>query len=73
MTIIEPFVTLGKLGAGFRHEQELTPAHVREADVVVIATDHSEFDYEMIAANASAIFDTRNRISGEAAGDFERL
>jgi UDP-N-acetyl-D-glucosamine dehydrogenase len=30
-------------------------------DLVVVATDHSEFDYELIHQNALAILDTRNR------------
>lgn len=73
VTIVEPFVAVGRLDDRFRHELELTPAHVQEADVVIIATDHSQFDYEMLARSATALFDTRNSISGEVAGDFERL
>lgn len=33
---------------------------VSNADLVLIATAHSSFDYEMIQQNAKAIFDTRN-------------
>lgn len=32
----------------------------READLVVLVTDHSNFDYERIAGEAGLIFDTRN-------------
>jgi len=30
--------------------------------MVIITTDHSAIDYEMIVKNAKAIFDTRNAI-----------
>ena len=73
VTIIEPFVAEGRLDDKYRHYRELTAAHVKESDVVVIATDHSVFDYQMLAETASALFDTRNRITGTVAGDFERL
>ena len=33
---------------------------VSGADVVVITTDHSDFDYERIVANARVVIDTRN-------------
>jgi len=31
-------------------------------DLVIIATDHSEFDYQLVAGHAKAILDTRNAI-----------
>lgn len=33
---------------------------VKEADIVIITTDHSDYDYEKIAAEAKIIYDTRN-------------
>lgn len=33
---------------------------IKSADVVVITTDHSDYDYERIIAEASLIYDTRN-------------
>ncbi|CAG7656175.1 nucleotide sugar dehydrogenase [Paenibacillus allorhizosphaerae] len=38
----------------------LTDEAISAADIVVITTDHSSFDYEMIGQNAKLIFDTRN-------------
>lgn len=38
----------------------LTEEAVENADLVVITTDHSDFDYEMIGRKAHLIFDTRN-------------
>jgi UDP-N-acetyl-D-glucosamine dehydrogenase len=38
----------------------LTPANLRRADIVVIVTDHSTYDYAMIVKHARMILDTRN-------------
>lgn len=38
----------------------LTPEAVSAADLILIATDHSDVDYNMIAKNAAAVLDTRN-------------
>ena len=40
----------------------LTPESVANADCVVIATDHSDLDYEMIGAKARRVVDTRNAL-----------
>jgi len=73
VTVVEPFVDLGRLDSSYRHLQELTPDEVSGSDVVVVATDHSQFDYDMVAEKATAVFDTRNRITGPVSGEFERL
>lgn len=43
---------------------ELTEEELTRADCVVIATDHSCFDYEWIADRASILVDTRNTTKG---------
>ena len=40
--------------------QELTPAYLNSLDCVLIATDHSAYDYEMIVQHAKLVIDTRN-------------
>jgi UDP-N-acetyl-D-glucosamine dehydrogenase len=40
--------------------QELTPEFLSSLDAVLIATDHSAFDYEMIVEHAPLVIDTRN-------------
>ena len=40
--------------------QELTPAFLQSLDAVLIATDHSAFDYDMIVKHAPLVIDTRN-------------
>ncbi|RJP18055.1 MAG: nucleotide sugar dehydrogenase [Deltaproteobacteria bacterium] len=41
-----------------------TAAALRKADCVVIVTDHSAFDYKLVAREAKAIVDTRNAMKG---------
>jgi UDP-N-acetyl-D-glucosamine dehydrogenase len=43
----------------------LTPASVRKYDCVLISTDHSCVDYEMIVKNAKLVVDTRNATGGK--------
>jgi UDP-N-acetyl-D-glucosamine dehydrogenase len=38
----------------------LTPANLKKYDVVLISTDHSAYDYEMITKHARVVVDTRN-------------
>jgi len=39
---------------------KLTPGKVRKYDAVVVVTDHSQVDYELVRKNAKLIVDTRN-------------
>ena len=40
--------------------QKLTKPTLSNVDAVVIATDHSNYDYEWIVKNAKLVVDTRN-------------
>jgi len=40
--------------------KKLTPAMLKSYDCVLIATDHTDYDYETIAKNANLVVDTRN-------------
>jgi UDP-N-acetyl-D-glucosamine dehydrogenase len=40
--------------------QELTPEFLQSLDAVLIATDHSAFDYDRIVEHAPLVVDTRN-------------
>jgi UDP-N-acetyl-D-glucosamine dehydrogenase len=46
-------------GATFK-SKKLTPAMIEKMDVVVITTDHSDYDYDMIVKHAKVVVDTRN-------------
>ena len=44
--------------------QDLTPEYLRSLDAILIATDHSDFDYDAIVEHAPLVIDTRNATSG---------
>jgi len=39
---------------------KLTAPLIKSADLIVVVTDHSSYDYQWIVDNAAAVFDTRN-------------
>ena len=47
---------------------ELTPQTIAAYDCVLIATDHSSYDYEAIVKNAKLVVDTRNATRRVKAG-----
>lgn len=51
-------------GSGPVRRVEATPDEIAQADLVVLLTDHDAFDYEATPAQAQAVLDTRNRMSG---------
>ncbi|MBN1428969.1 MAG: nucleotide sugar dehydrogenase [Anaerolineae bacterium] len=58
----DPFVAdLGHEGLAMK-TVDLTPATLAEMDCVVVITDHSQYDWEMIAGNARIVVDSRNAL-----------
>ena len=45
---------------------------IKEKDIIIIITDHSMINYEVIVENAKIVFDTRNVIKGDI-GNVEKL
>jgi len=41
---------------------DLTPESIQSFNVVVLATDHDSFDYELITREAKLVVDTRGRL-----------
>ncbi|ROL56495.1 nucleotide sugar dehydrogenase [Bacteroidetes/Chlorobi group bacterium ChocPot_Mid] len=57
----DPYIPQIKVnGQKFDSVKNLTSKLIKNYDIVVVTTDHSVFDYEMIAKNAKSIIDTRN-------------
>ncbi|MBI3258749.1 MAG: nucleotide sugar dehydrogenase [Ignavibacteriae bacterium] len=48
------------LGTIVNSEKVLTPELLQGHDIIVITTDHSDFDYDMIVKNSRVVIDTRN-------------
>jgi UDP-N-acetyl-D-glucosamine dehydrogenase len=56
----DPFVPEFRWDNGKHKSVNITPAEIRKYDLVVILTNHTQYDYEMIVKNAKAVFDCRN-------------
>jgi UDP-N-acetyl-D-glucosamine dehydrogenase len=61
-TVVDPYVPSFRACNRVIETVELTPELLQQSDIVLITTDHSNFDYEMIAQNSPVIFDTRNAL-----------
>lgn len=46
----------------------LTPEALQEFDLILLVTDHSDYDYSSIASHAKIIVDTRNAFRGQSGG-----
>lgn len=73
LTVVDPHVQPPVLDEGIAFQKELTPNHVRDADLVVLVTDHDDFDYESIERDAVLIFDGRRRFGALDIGNVEHL
>ena len=40
--------------------EQITPQSVAQYDIVIVTSAHTTVDYEMVARNAKAVFDTKN-------------
>jgi len=60
----DPFISTVKEDDHTLHGVELTAAVLKEADAVVIVTDHRSVDYQFVMDNAALIVDSRNVMSG---------
>jgi len=56
----DPFVKSIKIAGALQSSVSLNAKMLKQYDCVVVATDHSVYDYKMIVDNASLIVDTRN-------------
>ncbi|MBN1963483.1 MAG: nucleotide sugar dehydrogenase [Anaerolineae bacterium] len=56
----DPYVPSIRIEGGRMYSQPLNEAWLKAADIVVIVTDHSDFDYDWIVENSKLVVDTRN-------------
>ncbi|SFI65665.1 UDP-N-acetyl-D-glucosamine dehydrogenase [Thermoflavimicrobium dichotomicum] len=75
ITVCDPHISSFKVAGKVYETVDLTVDLLKEADLVLITTDHSRFDYQMIADHAKAIFDTRNALKEikNIQADYEKL
>ncbi|WP_316570474.1 nucleotide sugar dehydrogenase [Neobacillus sp. YIM B06451] len=60
--VVDPYVSSFRSCNMKMETVGLTKELLQESDLVLIATDHSDFDYDMIAKESKVIFDTRNAL-----------
>jgi len=59
---------------GMRMKAEpFSAATIRKADCVVVVTDHSDFDYRLVARESKVIVDARNALKGKNGGKIIKL
>ncbi len=56
----DPYVPLIQNQTLSLKSQSLTARNLKKQDLVILTTNHSKFDYKLIAKNSRLIFDTRN-------------
>lgn len=69
----DPYVPEFKLNSRTAKSVPLTPARLRSADLVMVLTDHSCFDYNFIFKHSRLILDTRNAIKRRGAAKLHTL
>ena len=69
----DPFVPTLTLGGRELQSLPVVPEALRDCDLAIIVTDHSQFDYLCIATHAPLVFDTRNATNGLRADNVVRL
>lgn len=58
--VVDPYIPTFKLNKEMVETVEMTEDKIQEADIVLIATNHSDFDYDLILHKSQLILDTRN-------------
>jgi len=60
----DPYVEKVRINGGMMKSQPLNSSNLKKADCVVIATDHSVYDYKNIVKQSRLIVDARNATKG---------
>ncbi len=65
VTVYDPHIKEFKVAGALRTgEDSISEKQVADSDLVLLLTDHTAYDYEMIEKKAKAIFDTKNGFKG---------
>ncbi|MDP4164334.1 MAG: nucleotide sugar dehydrogenase [Bacillota bacterium] len=65
-TVVDPYVTSFKCTGKRIETVAFSTELLQQSDLVLVTTDHSDFDYELIAKESKVIFDTRNAMKNIA-------
>lgn len=69
----DPYVPTFEVEGTEYESVALTDEQLREADIVLVVTDHSEINFERVADVSSLVFDTRNATEGINSESIHRL
>ncbi len=64
----DPYVSHIKWNESVHRSSKITPTLLQKADLTVILTDHTSYNYQLIVENSKLIFDTRNATKKVADG-----
>lgn len=73
--VSDPHIPSFQLDDTVYESEAVTADRLASADLVLITTDHSAFDYDLIAKHSRAIFDTRNALKDVVTieADYEKI
>jgi len=69
----DPYIPIVQINEKTLKSVDLTPSVLQSMDLVAILTDHSAFDYSMVAEFSPLIFDTRNALKDTNRGNVALL
>ncbi len=64
----DPYVPLFYIESKTYKSSKLSAKLLQQADLVIILTDHTDYDYDFIVKNSVAVFDSRNATKGVKKG-----
>ena len=72
LAYVDPYIPSLRIGEREMTALEYSPETIAAADLVLITTDHTDFNYEEIVQHASRVIDTRNA-TGQVAEGREKI
>lgn len=70
---VDPYIPEFKLNGEMINTVEFSKEKLQSADVVLLATNHTDFDYKLIKYNAKLILDTRNSFERNDGENYYKL
>lgn len=69
----DPHVPEVELAGSLARSVSLTAEEIAQADCVVVLTDHSSVDYDLVAKHAQLVVDMHNRVQKAGVGDLREM
>lgn len=71
--VVDPYIPEFKLNGEIINTVEFSKEKLQAADIVLLATNHTDFDYELIKENSKLILDTRNAFDNISSENYFKL